>query len=87
MKFRDDPNQVTDYIAQELKLRTLRERGWVEWGIVFGRHRVYLLRPDVEHWVKQQDQSKWIQHELEWQRDYIYQFTDDFMTLFILRWS
>lgn len=86
MKLREDPNQVTDFATEHLKLTTVWERGYALCGTALGRYPVYQLRNDVAEWVSQQDSTKWTRYEVEYSHD-VYHFTDELMMLLILRWS
>jgi len=85
-KLREDPNQVTDFMTQDLRLRTVWERGYAQCGTALGRYKVYQLRNDVAEWVSQQDITKWTRYEVEFSYD-VYHFSDELMMLLILRWS
>ena len=85
-KLREDPNQVTDFMTWDLRLRTVWERGYAFCGTALGKYKVYQLRDDVAEWVHQQDITKWTRYEVEFSYD-VYHFSDELMMLLILRWS
>ena len=65
--------------------RTRMLKGWVIVGHLKGRP-VYYTKAEVSEWVKSQDKKHW-QSIYEKYTDAHFQFTDEFTTMFLLRWS
>lgn len=65
--------------------RTRMKKGWAIIGHLKGRP-IYYAKAEVSDWVKSQDKKHW-QLIYDADTDTHFQFTDEFTTMFLLRWS
>jgi len=73
------------YGNTEHVMRAKMWRGWFIAGHMSGRP-VYHVTAEVSEWIKSQDKKHW-QPFYEDYTDAHFQFTDEFTTMFLLRWT